>query len=83
MEIKILGAGCANCKRLEQLTHEAVAEAGISAQIIKVTDMKAIMSYPILSTPGLVIDETVVSSGRVPRKAEIVTFLTNALASGV
>ena len=82
MEIKILGTGCPNCKRLEQLTNEAVAEAGISAQIVKVTDMKAIMSYPILSTPGLVINEKVVSSGRVPRKAEIVTFLTNALAAG-
>jgi small redox-active disulfide protein 2 len=79
MEIKILGTGCPKCKRLEQLAHEAAAEAGVEATFTKVTDITAIMSYPITSTPGLVIDEVVKSSGRLPRKEEIVTWLHEAV----
>jgi small redox-active disulfide protein 2 len=75
MEIKILGTGCPKCKRLEQLVREAVAEAGVDATITKVTDMDGIMSYPITSTPGLVIDEEVKSSGRLPRKKEILEWI--------
>ena len=78
MEIKILGTGCPKCKRLEQLTHEAVAEAGVEATVTKVTDIAAIMAYPIISTPGLVIDEVVKASGRLPQKAEIVGWLQEA-----
>ena len=80
MEIKILGTGCPNCKRLEKLTHEAVEALGIEAHISHVTDMQAIMAYDILATPGLVVDEKVLSSGRVPSKAEITTLLTTALS---
>jgi small redox-active disulfide protein 2 len=80
MEIKILGTGCPNCKRLEKLTRQAVGDLGIEAQITHVTDMQAIMGYDILSTPGLVLNEQVVASGRVPSKAEITTFLTTALS---
>jgi small redox-active disulfide protein 2 len=80
MEIKILGTGCPNCKRLEKLTRQAVGDLGIEAQITHVTDMQAIMSYDILATPGLVLNEQVVASGRVPSKAEITTFLTTALS---
>ena len=80
MEIKILGSGCPNCKRLEKLTRRAVEELGIEAQVSHVTDMQAIMTYDILATPGLVLNEQVVSSGRVPSKAEITTFLTTALS---
>lgn len=69
--VKILGSGCANCKRLEAVARDAVASAGIAAEVTKVTDMQAIMAYDILSTPGLVIDEKVVSSGRIPTQAEI------------
>jgi len=75
MEIKILGIGCPNCERLEQRTREAVAEAGVEAEIVKVTHMGKIMEYPIVSTPGLVINEQVLSSGRIPRKEEIVAWL--------
>ena len=78
MEIKILGTGCPKCKRLEQLAHEAVAEAGLEATIVHVTDMNAIMAYPIMSTPGLVIDEELKSSGRLPRKEEIIGWLREA-----
>ncbi len=79
LNIKILGSGCANCKRLEAMTREAVATLGIEAEVIKVTDYPEIMKYKVLSTPGLVINEMVVSSGRVPTEAEVTTFLVNAL----
>ena len=75
MELKILGTGCPKCKRLEQLAREAAAEAGIQATFIKVTDIDAIMAYPITSTPALVVDEEVKSSGRLPRKEEIIAWM--------
>ncbi|MBI9043166.1 MAG: TM0996/MTH895 family glutaredoxin-like protein [Anaerolineaceae bacterium] len=78
MNIKILGSGCANCKRLEQMTRKVVETLGIEAQIEKVTDHKDIMAYPILSTPGLVINEEVVSSGRIPAELEITDWITAA-----
>ena len=79
LTIKILGSGCANCTKLEALSREAVANMGIEAEVIKVTEHPAIMAYNILSTPGLVINEKVVSAGRIPSEAEISTFLANAL----
>jgi small redox-active disulfide protein 2 len=75
MEIKILGTGCAKCQRLEQLAREAAAEAGIQAEIVKVQDMEAIMAYPIINTPGLVVNEELKSSGQLPRKEQIVAWL--------
>ena len=78
MEVKILGMGCPKCKRLEELARKAAAEAHIQANFTKVTDMAQIMNYSILSTPGLVIDEKVKSSGRIPRKEEIMAWLTEA-----
>jgi small redox-active disulfide protein 2 len=80
MEIKVLGPGCPNCQRLEKNTKRALAGLGIQATVTKVSDMKSIMAYDILGTPGLVIDEKVVSSGRVPKPAEITTLITTALA---
>jgi small redox-active disulfide protein 2 len=79
MEIKVLGGGCANCKRLEKITQQALAELGVEATVTKVTDFSEIMAYEILTTPGLVIDEKVVSSGRVPSKAEVTSMITSAL----
>jgi small redox-active disulfide protein 2 len=77
--IKVLGIGCPKCERLEQLTHAALAEAGITdATILHVRDMDAIMAYPIMHTPGLVINEEVKCSGRIPRKEEIVAWLQAA-----
>jgi small redox-active disulfide protein 2 len=78
MEIKILGGGCPNCKRLDKLAREAAAELGIEATFTKVQDFDQIMAYDILSTPALVVDEVVVVSGRVPPKEEIVALLQAA-----
>ena len=79
MEIKVLGGGCANCKRLEKITRQALEELGVQATVTKVTDFSEIMTYEILTTPGLVIDGKVVSSGRVPNKAEVTSLITAAL----
>ena len=79
LTIKVLGSGCANCKKLEAVTREAVSEMGVEAEVIKVTEYPEIMKYNIMSTPGLVLNEKLVSAGRIPSKAEITTFLVNAL----
>ena len=78
MQIKILGTGCAKCQRLEQLTREVVAELGVDAQFEHVRDMQAIMAYPVMTTPALVIDEEVVVFGRMPSKDEIAGWLKPA-----
>lgn len=75
LTLKILGPGCANCRKLEAVAREAVAGAGLSAEFVKVTDMQDILSYDLLSTPGLVIDGKLVSSGRIPTQAEIRQWL--------
>jgi small redox-active disulfide protein 2 len=76
--IKVLGSGCANCKKVEALVHEAVDSLGVEAKIEKVTDMAAISSYAIMSTPGLVVNEKVVSAGRIPQKSEIEKWINEA-----
>jgi small redox-active disulfide protein 2 len=75
MRIKILGSGCAKCNRLEQLTREAVAELGLDAEFEHVRDMDAIMAYPIMTTPALVVDEDVKVYGRIPSKDELLGWL--------
>ena len=77
--IKILGSGCANCKRLEHVAHQVITNMNIEAEVIKVTDYADMMAYNIMSTPGLVINEKLVSTGRIPSAAEVTTFLTTAL----
>jgi small redox-active disulfide protein 2 len=76
MLIKVLGPGCANCKRLEDRTREVVADLGIDAEIEKVTDYAEIAGYGVMKTPGLVVDEKLVVSGRVPTTREITDMLT-------
>jgi len=75
MVIKILGSGCANCKRLEQLAQEAAKEMGVNAAFEKVQDIQKIMSYGVMSTPALVIDEKVKVFGRVPSKDAIKKYI--------
>lgn len=78
LTIKVLGSGCANCKRVEQIARKALEDMAIEAEVIKVTDHSDILKYNILSTPGLVINEKVVSSGRIPAPAEVTTWLADA-----
>ena len=75
-KIEVLGPGCNNCVRLEKNAREAVALAGIDAEITKVTDYAEIMAYGIMSTPGLVIDGKVVSYGRIPSPGDIAAWLS-------
>jgi small redox-active disulfide protein 2 len=78
MEIKILGTGCPNCTELERRVRNVLAELGIAANVEKVTDIKKILEYKILGTPGLVIEDKVVSTGKVPRPEEIKGWIRHA-----
>ena len=71
MEIKVLGTGCASCKNLEKTAQEVVSELNITASVVKEEDIMNIMAYGVMRTPGLVINEKVVLSGRVPAKSEL------------
>lgn len=79
LTIKVLGSGCANCKRLEQIARKVITDMSVEAEVIKVTDYNDITAYNILSTPGLVINEKVVSYGRIPTPAEVTTWVADAL----
>lgn len=76
MEIKVLGTGCAGCKALYEATKQAVAELGIDATVIKEEDLMKIMSFNVLSLPGLVIDGKVVSSGKKLSVSDIKELIT-------
>lgn len=75
MVIKILGSGCKNCVTLKENAETAIREMGIEAEIVKVTEFKDIMAYGVMSTPALVINEKVVSFGRVLKPKEIISIL--------
>ena len=80
LTIKVLGPGCANCRKLEEIARTAATSAGIEAQIVKVTDMQQIVGYGVLKTPGLVIDEKLVCSGRIPAPASVAEWIAAARA---
>lgn len=78
LNIKVLGPGCANCRKLEEVAREAAALAGVPAEIEKVTDMQAILAYDVLKTPGLVINGKLVSSGRIPAAGTVAEWIREA-----
>jgi small redox-active disulfide protein 2 len=78
LHVKVLGSGCANCRRLESETRAALDEAGIPYELAKVTGYADIMAYNVLSTPALVMNEQVVSAGRIPARARIVELARHA-----
>ena len=75
MKIEVLGTGCAKCNELEAKVKQAVAQSGKFVQIEKVSDLQQIMAYGVMSTPGLVIDGEVKSTGRVPSVEEIIGMI--------
>jgi small redox-active disulfide protein 2 len=78
ISIKVLGSGCENCAKVEGIARKVVGTMGLQAEVLKVTDWVEIKKYPILGTPGLVINEKVVCAGRIPSEAEVTTWLVNA-----
>ena len=80
MVIKVLGSGCANCQKLEGLAAKAVAELGLDAEIVKVTDIAEIMGYGVMSTPALVVDEELKVAGRVPSYDDVVSILKRSVS---
>jgi len=78
-KIKILGSGCPSCNQLVEAVKAVVAAEGIDASVEKVEDIQQIMAYNVISTPALVVDENVVSKGRVPSREEIKELLTAKL----
>ncbi|GAB4546771.1 MAG: thioredoxin family protein [Anaerolineales bacterium] len=79
LTVKILGSGCANCKKLEAIVRDILAKENIPAEIVKVTEYPDIMAYGVMSTPGLVVNEKVLAAGRIPSPAQIAQWLNEAL----
>lgn len=75
MEIKVLGPGCARCHQTEKVVMDAVAEAGVAADIEKVTDMMKIAGYGVLGTPAVVVNGEVKSVGKIPSKQDVLAWL--------
>ena len=76
--VKVLGPGCQNCVNLAAIAQRAINNMAIEAKVEKVTDRAEFARYRLMATPGLVINETLVSAGRIPSEAEITAFLSDA-----
>jgi small redox-active disulfide protein 2 len=81
LTIKILGPGCANCRRVEEVARKAATDLGVEAEFVKVTDFNDILAYNVMTTPGLVINEKLVSSGRVPAPSAVAGWINEARAA--
>jgi len=77
MNIKILGTGCTNCKTLEKRVRKVVSDNDFNAEIVKIEDIEEIMTHNIMSTPGLIVDNKIVSTGRVPSEKEILQLINS------
>ncbi|SMF35426.1 thioredoxin family protein [Desulfovibrio gilichinskyi] len=75
MKVQVLGPGCPKCKKVEKIVREAIAEAGIEAEVVKVSDFQEIASFGVFSTPAVAIDGDVKVVGRVPSKDEILEWI--------
>lgn len=82
MEIKVLGSGCAKCSNTKKLIADVARELGIEVTVVPVTDLMKIAEYDVMSTPGVVIDGVVVSSGRVPKRSDVKAWLEERSARG-
>jgi small redox-active disulfide protein 2 len=80
MKIKVLGTGCPKCKKLYAEAEKAIASSGVKAELEKVERIEEIIKYGVMATPGLVIDEEVKASGRVPQDSEIISWIATAAA---
>jgi small redox-active disulfide protein 2 len=78
LTIKVLGPGCANCRRLEEIARQALADTGVEGEIIKVTDIQEIVAHDVLTTPGLWINGKLVSSGRIPAAGSVAEWIRAA-----
>lgn len=76
MQVKILGTGCPKCNQLEQRVRKVIAENQLKADVEKVTEVNDILEYGIMMTPGLVIDGSVKSSGKLPSESDILSWLS-------
>ncbi len=77
MNIKVLGSGCSNCKKLYEVTKQAVSECNCKIELEYITDIEKIVSYGVMSTPALVIDEVVVCQGKIISKEEVIKLINN------
>jgi small redox-active disulfide protein 2 len=78
LTIKVLGPGCANCRKLEEVARQTVTSLDVDAEFLKVTDMQEIIAYDVLKTPGLVINDKLVSAGRIPTTEHIAEWIKAA-----
>ena len=75
MDIKVLGPGCPKCQQTEKIVKEAVAEAGLTANVEKVTDLMQIAGYGVFGTPAVVVDGEVKSVGKIPKKEDVLQWI--------
>lgn len=78
MKIKVLGTGCMKCRKLYEEAEKAIASSGVKAELEKVEKIEEIIKYGVMATPGLVVDEEVKASGRIPRSGEIASWIASA-----